>query len=353
MNVKAGDVKSFYESYYDRRVQESKQRYEQDAAPINVEKEDRSTAVEQAKVPVKELFGKEAAEVILSEEGKRRYEALQQSKVFDMPVALGKRGYYGTLYSCIPTEQVKDCAFSLEEMERWNVFDEYLSYCGFYDNMKEEDIEKLRDTMCNILVDTMTSIDVKTKKYVVNSSSFFSGAGGRELYSYEAALEVESSTAALRLFSDQYLQEEQKSGFDFLIDKYYEDLSKHLQGYKSAEEALYESINDQGFSVSDETLRQYGLSEEQIKTHRISVKLGGVKHTKEEEDAYRNALKQLFSSINRENQASVFKRLEELVINYASGNSNDQDVRNVVRMRTQGVRDNVQNYWGKLFELNL
>ena len=72
---------------------------------------------------------------------------------------------------------------------------------------------------------------------------------------------------------------------------------------------------------------------------------------KKREDAYRNALKQLFSSINRENQASVFQRLEELVINYASGNSDDQDVRNVVRMQTQAVRDNVQNYWGKLFEL--
>ncbi len=352
MNVKAGDVKSFYESYYDRKVQESKQRYEQATTLSNVKKEDRSTDEEQAKAAVKELFGSEAAEVTLSEEGKRRYEALQQSVLYDIPVVLGKRGYYAPNCSCIPTEQVKDCAFTLEGMQRWNVFDEYLSYCGFYDNMEEDDIEKLRDTMSDILVRTSTWIDVKTKKYA-ETSSFSSGAGGRELYSYEAALEVESSTAALRLFSDQYLQEEQKSGFDFLIDKYYEDLSKHLQGYKSAEEALYESINDQGFSVSDETLRQYGLSEEQIKTHRISVKLGGVKHTKEEEGAYRNALRQLFSSINRENQASVFKRLEELVINYASGNSSDQDVRNVVRMRTQGVRDNVQNYWGKLFELNL
>ena len=237
-------------------------------------------------------------------------------------------------------------------MQRWNVFDEYLSYCGFYDNMEEEDIAKLRDTMSDILVRTSDSIDVKTKKYADGTSSFSSGAGGRELYSYEAALEVESSTAALRLFSDQYLQEEQKSGFDFLIDKYYEDLSKRLQGYKSAEEQLNEFIYNRGLEL-DETLRQYGFSEEQIKIRKIEVKLGGVKHTKEEEGAYRNALRQLFSSINRENQASVFKRLEELVINYASGNSSDQDVRNVVRMRTQGVRDNVQNYWGKLFELNL
>lgn len=352
MNVKAGDVQSFYESYYDRKVQESKQRYEQATTLSNVKKEDRSTTEEQAKAAVKELFGSEAAEVTLSEEGKRRYEALQQSVLFDMPVVLGKRGYYDSGYSCIPTEQVKDCAFTLEEAQRWNVFDEYLSYCGFYDNMEEEDIEKLRDMMSGILVRTSDSIDVKTKKYVDGTSSFSSGAGGRELYSYEAALEVESSTAALRLFSDQYLQDEQKSGFDFLIDKYYEDLSKRLQGYKSMTEQLDEFIYNRGLEL-DETLRQYGLSEEQIKMRKIEVKLGGVKHTKEEEDTYHNALKQLFSSINRENQASVFKRLEELVINYASGNSNDQDVRNVVRMRTQGVRDNVQNYWGKLFELNL
>ncbi len=350
MNVKAGSIESFYASYYERKVQQLKQSYEQGTTLNNINKEDRSMAEEQAKAAVKELFGGETIEVTLSEEGKRRYEALQQSTVFELPVALGKRGYHGTLYACIPTEQVEDCAFTIEKMERWNVFDDYLSYCGFYEDMKEEDIEKLRDTMSNILVRTSDSIDVKTQKYTGNSS-FSSGSGGRELYSYEAALEVESSTAALKLFSDRYLQEEQKSGFDFLIDKYYDDLSKRLQGYKSAEESLYESINDLGFSESDETLRQHGLSEEQIKTHKINVKLGGVKHTKEEEDAYRNALKQLFSSINRENQASVFKRLEELVINYASGNSDDQDVSNVVRMQTQAVRDNVQDYWGKLFEL--
>ena len=218
--------------------------------------------------------------------------------------------------------------------------------------MKQEDIEKLRDTMSHILVRTSDSIGVETKKYTGNSS-FSSGAGGRELYSYEAALEVESSTAALKLFCDKYLQNEQKDGFDFLIGKYYDDLSKRLQGYQSAEEELYESIHDLGISESDQTLRQHGLSEKQIKTHKIKVKLGGVKHTKQEEEAYRNALKQLFSSINKENQASVFERLEELVVNYASGNSDDPDVRNVVRTQTQGVRDNVRDYWEKLFQLNL
>lgn len=347
MNIKAGNIESFYASYYERKEKE-----EQVTTQVEINKKDKLAIDDKEKGAATDLFGHKAAEVILSDEGKRRSEALQQATFFELPIAIGKRGYYGNLYCCIPTEQVEDCAFALEGMERWNVFDDYLSYCGFYDNMEEDDIEKLRDTMSHILVRTSHSIDIETHKYT-GESSFSSGSGGRELYSYEAALEVESSTAALKLFSEKYLQNEQKSDFDYLINKYYEDLSKRLQNYRSAEEALYESINRLGFSESDETLRQYGLSEEQIKTHKIKVKLGGVKHTKEEEDAYRNALKQLFSSINRENQASVFQKLEELIVNYASGNSGDQDVRNVVRMQTQGVRNNVQNYWEKLFQLNL
>ncbi len=352
MNIKAGNIESFYASYYERKAYQLKERDEQGITQIEINKKDKLAIEDKEKGAATDLFGHETVEVTLSDEGKKRSEALQQSTVFELPVAIGKRGYHGALFSCIPTEQVEDCAFALEGMERWNVFDDYLSYCGFYDNMEEDDIEKLRDTMSHILVRTSDSIDVETQKYT-GKSSFSSGSGGRELYSYEAALEVESSTAALKLFSEKYLQNEQKSDFDYLINKYHEDLSKRLQDYKSAEEELYESINNLGFSESDETLRQHGLSEEQIKTHKINVKLGGVKHTKEEEDAYRNALKQLFSSINRENQASVFQKLEELIVNYASGNSGDQDVRNVVRMQTQGVRNNVQNYWEKLFQLNL
>lgn len=82
MNVKAGTIESFYASYYERKVNQLKERYQQGNAQIEINKKDNLASKEQTKTAVKDLLGGDTVEVTLSDEGKRRYEALQQSSIF-------------------------------------------------------------------------------------------------------------------------------------------------------------------------------------------------------------------------------------------------------------------------------
>lgn len=264
-----GDLNWYYynniESY--TALKKAKDSYTKDLSKLNSDENtvnERNKKVDDA---LKKRMEDEhiSATLTVSEESKKKYAAMAELN----PIKVMRGGC-----SNIGLGRVKEDAFDLETRNKWNVFDDYLSYCGFFDTMPKEDREELYKTMDKILIVDDITTKIENGKIVRSASWLWSAEPGTDvLYSYEAALELESSTAALKYFSDKSLTGEQKEGFDALIDKYYETTSLDMVGYMSGKEAM--AMRASGNSrASGEIILNQSASD-------IKKTLGAVKHTPE------------------------------------------------------------------------
>ena len=127
----------------------------------------------------------------------------------------------------------EDDEFALKGNDQWLVFSEFLSSNGFYDNMSDEAVKNTEQVLMEI-TDGMD--DVFSWGHQVGMD-LYDQILGEQLDSNEARVELESSIAALRYFSENLLDKANKEGFNKLIDKYYKHNSEVLNsGYASIEE---------------------------------------------------------------------------------------------------------------------
>ena len=127
----------------------------------------------------------------------------------------------------------EDDEFALKGNDQWLVFSEFLSGNGFYDNMSDEAVKNTEQVLMEI-TDGMD--DVFSWGHQVGMD-LYDQILGEQLDSNEARVELESSIAALRYFSENLLDKANKEGFNKLIDKYYKHNSEVLNsGYASIEE---------------------------------------------------------------------------------------------------------------------
>ena len=342
MSTQISSIDKFYNSYSERKdINVSKD------AEVLSEKLQSTGRVAEAQNAFQQYTGKTkdaAVRTDISSEGQQKCVYFNQ---LETHFQVGK-AYYGTVQGIGDQQE----AFGIESLDKWNVFDDYLSNAGYYDGMSEKEINSLRDTMGNILVNTSSSIDFSTGKMGA-TTSVWSGDGGaetgNELYSYEAQLELESSTAALQYFSNQKLQGSMKEDFDALIDKYYSYTANAISGYQSAEEKLNQSIHD-GPQVSDESLRQAGASESSIIDRKVRSYIAGISHSQEEQVYYQKTLRSQLAGMNKDNQKSVIERMQDTMAKYVTGNSDDQDIVNHVKTKSTPLFDHIQKYWTQVYK---
>lgn len=318
------NMDDFYTSYYDTYMVGNKQK--QHTSEV---------------VPGGSGSTADAVTADISESGKSKYMMFTEMNV---NITAGKAYWGATGLFSVSSE-----AFAVESMNKWNVFDKYLSSVGYYEGKSEPEISNLRDTMENVLLRSSCGVNFATGK--VEGYSFFSGGDpSKELYSYEAQLELESSAAALLYFSNKNLSGEQKEQFDYLIHKYYDYTSGIINGYQSAEERLYAAIAN-GKQVSDDELRAAGASNAQIAERKKNAYIGGIVHSEEEQEIYKKTLRSLFFNMTQSNQKSIMELVKETVAKYATKNSDDAELLEYVKNKSEAVFAHISSYWKQIMRL--
>lgn len=102
--------------------------------------------------------------------------------------------------------------FSYRPQDQWLIFSQYLHESKYFDSLSDEELKKMESILQHI-TDGMDSL----ARYAgINLFRIKK----KQLNSYEAQLELASSTAALQYFSDTFLSGDVKNGFDQLIQDY-------------------------------------------------------------------------------------------------------------------------------------
>lgn len=221
----------------------------------------------------------------------------------------------------------------------FSVFSGALSEMGFYDNLSDEETLQMECLLGGITY-SMNSLFGGLQE---------EGALCGELSSHAARLELESSTAALRQFSEKFVPSDMRERFDGLIDEYYERNAKGLEGYRSSWEEFHEG--DAWILDMTTSKRVIPLSERE----KIIQQLGKVKATKDDYERaakdWRSSLKLLADGENSVDDSIAV--MQDTLNALASGNSKNQGVLQYVSRWNKFTIENARQYWKLLDAHNL
>ena len=165
-----------------------------------------------------------------------------------------------------------------------------------------------------------------------------------QLTSQAAKFELESSTAALRQFSQKYVSGEMQDFFNNLVDQYYEHNSKVLEGYQSSRETSNELLA----AIYEKTAsnRRAPLSENE----KMIQMAGKVKVDEEDEKEaikeWRKCLKALADG--KGEVGEMMGRMSDILKMLASGNSENKQLLNYVEQWNSPAIENARKYWSVL-----
>lgn len=203
---------------------------------------------------------------------------------------------------------------------------------GFYKDMSDEKVKELEDLLGDISYG-MDSINERP-------SSVFP----KELSSYEAKFELESSTAALRQFSEQFVPASIQASFQELVDQYYEYNSKVLETYISSRERS----NESSAKLYERTSSQRVIPiDEEEKMQHLSTK---VKRTQEEEDTAAAGWEESFKRL-KEGKSSISdfeNEIGNILQKYAAGNIENKIFYKYLNQWHDKTIDRAVSYWSKI-----
>jgi len=123
---------------------------------------------------------------------------------------------------------------------QWLVFSKKLYDSGFYENMTDEEVRQME----NILDKITGGMDGFSRVQYGISLNMEAGEGSKNVFnllteSGELWTDLESSTAALRHFSEKYIKDNKlREEFNGLANQYYVHNSEILDGYQSLSEKM-------------------------------------------------------------------------------------------------------------------
>lgn len=242
--------------------------------------------------------------------------------------------------------------FALKGNDQWLVFSEFLYKNGFYDDMSNEDVKNSEQILMEI-TDGMD--DVFSWKHQIGID-LYDQLLGEQLDSNEARVELESSFAALRYFSENLLTGANKEGFDELINKYYTHNSEILNnGYTSIQEGIFLGRSKLPDHIKErlETERfNYPRNEQAEREGNAWDILGSITNSEEEINNYINDISSLFATMNQENNfADILSKVKERFLMFVTNKTDNIDLKDYVLKRSEDTFANINNYWSHLTEL--
>ena len=226
---------------------------------------------------------------------------------------------------------------SKNEPTQYLVFSKFLYDKGFFNDMDDEQAGKMEDMLKNI-TSGMDSI----------RGSLDAGGWDNSMSHEAAKLDLVSSVNALNYFADTYLSGEMHDSFKELVEEYENYNSKIVANHKNSADWYSEAManipapNATGVSAD---VRQ---SQERTKAYQ---QIGRVKHTEQEEKDLKEDYQALFDKLmNKDDSAkNIFDSLQNLLVNYASGNSKNNTVLNLLNTNNAGSINRMFQYWSAMF----
>ncbi len=306
------------------------------------------------------LFGEDYDYATISEEGRG-------FKVSDEIIELGEVIDFG--------EQLKQETMALNEKLRsehlgeadelfwgssgsqWLVFSQKLYDNGFFDDMSAKEAGKIDEVLRSItyVMDGYSchqygySVSLHTKwEGYLDPGTRGNGVNYCATSSDALKFALESATAALQCFSEDYIQDEElKKDFNELIDTFHDHNAQKLEKHMSFEEMMDRARSKHLVSITAALAAsrgQYGAG------FTDSVALGSVTHTEEEEDGYRAQMSFMFSQLKSRtvDLESIWKKVEETYVDHAAKGSQEQSVRSLALSRSDGMLDRMHDMWAGL-----
>ncbi len=209
-----------------------------------------------------------------------------------------------------------------------------LSEMGFYDELSDDETLRVDKLLAGITYG-MNSVCGNLKE---------ENPGFEQLSSHAARFELESSTAALRQFSEKFVPSEMREKFDNLIDQYYEHNAKALEGYRSSKEISNELLAGIYDRTASEMVRPMREDE------KIIQQAGKVK-TEESDftqaaESWRTYFKKLVSGEKSVDDSITM--MQDTLNALASGNSKNPGLIQYVSQWNSFSIENARHYWGLL-----
>lgn len=225
------------------------------------------------------------------------------------------------------------------EPTQWRVFSENLYKNGFYDNMSDEEAEKIEGMLKSITSGT------ESISGITDSERSFSAL------SHEAAkLEFISSINALNYFADNYVPKEMRGAFQDLVKAYEDYNSESVAKHKNSDDLYSEAMA----KISAPNARNVDAAVKKSQEQTIaSQAIGKVRHTDEEEAKQEQDYQALFDRlvVQKDSAGSIFNELKDTLINYAAGGNRNTDVLALLNIRNEGSIDRMADYWKQLLSV--
>ncbi len=209
-----------------------------------------------------------------------------------------------------------------------------LSEMGFYDSLSDDETLQVDQLLAGITYG-LNSVCGNLKD---------ESPGFEQLSSHAARFELESSTAALRQFSEKFVPSEMRERFDNLIDQYYEHNAKALEGYRSSKEfsnELLAGIYDRTASKMVRPMRE----DEKIIQQAGKVKTEEADFTQAAK-SWKTYFKKLVSG--EKSVEDSITMMQDTLNALASGNSKNPGLIQYVSQWNSFSIENARHYWGLL-----
>ena len=217
---------------------------------------------------------------------------------------------------------------------QFGIISDELSKMGFYDNLSDEETLQV-DRILSGITHGMNSVCGNVKEEQSDSE---------QLSSYAARFELESSTAALRQFSEKFVPEDMRESFSNLIDQYYEHNAKILVGYRSSREISNELLA----TLYDQTAskRVIPMDEEEKNIHKAGKVKAEESDITNATESWREQFKMLVNSEKSVDDSITM--MQDTLNALASGNSKDQSLLQYVSRWNTSSIENARQYWNLL-----
>ena len=247
------------------------------------------------------------------------------------------------------------------------VFSEELYKSGFYDGMSDEEVKESDVLLASITyaMDWMSGISCECSTLPWMSSPDFSTYYWKDVYSdieeasgikekggwsprsYEARMSLETSVTALHYFAENYIKDEElRSRFSSLIDDYYahnlEVLGEYTDIHEELEKGWANLFTYGGGAYANTDLANY---------YRV---MGTTTHTEEETQSFTNDLHQLYGQLSKaspEQQNDIWEEIRNAMLNYATGGSNNQYIKEKLLASADTSFRIMEKYWAQLLKV--
>ncbi|REJ31055.1 hypothetical protein [Caldibacillus debilis] len=231
--------------------------------------------------------------------------------------------------------------FSYRPRDQWLVFSQYLYESKYFESLNNEEVKKVE----SILQHITDGVDSLAPYPGIN----LFGISKEQQHSYEAHLELASSTAALQYFSDAFLSGDVKAGFDQLIQDYVRHNTKIAMNHQSVEER---------FIAARAKIRPLNapLPYEQSRELSMTNKLGKTVYTQVEIESIIKNYQEMFGSIqNKEDLSAVLVKAQEQLLSFVTKGISPKDAdyqlaRDFVAQRADDTFKRIEHYWHLLLQ---